>query len=270
MTLPPATCLENFHVSHHSIGHFNVIHNRYPANHLIDRHEHEVATVYLVLRGSHVEEAAGSSVDCAAGSVVFSPQGSCHTDAYGTAGGEAFLIEVPLHVIERAREAGARLDEPRHLPLGSATPLLHRLYEEAARQDDVTTFAFEALLLHILAVLHRKTSPGPAPIPRWLARARDLIHDRFNEPLSLAEVAAAADVHPVHLSSMFHRSYGVTFGMYVRQLRVEQARRLLVMTEKTIAEIALDCGFCDQSHLSRAFRDAIGMSPGSYRCTLRS
>jgi AraC family transcriptional regulator len=270
VTLPPATCLEDFHVSHHRVGPFDVIHNRYPASYLLERHEHEVPTIYLVLRGSHVEQAAGSSAECAAGSIVFSPQGASHADAYGTAGGEAFLIELPPRVIETAREAGARVDAPRHLPLGPATPLMHRLYDEAAHQDDVGPFAFEALLLHILATLHRSASGGRRAIPRWLVRARELMHDRFNQSLSLSEVAAAAEVHPVHLSTMFHRVYGVTFGAYLRQLRVGEARRALMATDKAIAEIALDCGFSDQSHLSRAFRQATGMSPARYRRIVRS
>lgn len=265
----PAPCDDAFHLSHHTVGSFNVVHNRYPARYRLAEHEHEVATIYLVLRGSHLEEATSSAVDCSTGAVVFSPQGSRHSDSYGTAGGEAFLIEMPPRVTETLRDAGVHAGEPRHLPFGAVTPLMYRLQEEAACADDGTPFAFEALLLHVLAVLHRQPPAGKPRIPAWLMRTRELIHDRFNQPLSLAELAAVADVHPVHLSMTFHRSYGMTFGAYLRQLRVEHARRALLMTDKTVAEIALDCGFSDQSHLSRAFRETTGLSPASYRRAAR-
>jgi AraC family transcriptional regulator len=269
--MPPAprpTCDDPFHLSHHTVGPFNVVHNRYPAGYRLTEHEHEVATIYLVVRGSHVEQATSTAVDCATGAVVFSPQGARHSDSYGTAGGEAFLIETPLQVMQTLRDAGVRADEPRHVPFGRVTPLMQRLQAEVACADDVTPFAFEALLLHVLAVLHRRPAAGTR-IPPWLARTRELIHDRFDQRLTLAELAAAAGVHPVHLSTMFHRRYGMTFGAYLRQLRVEHARRALLATDKTVAEIALDCGFSDQSHLSRAFRETTGMSPGSFRRTAR-
>ncbi|HET7436131.1 MAG TPA: AraC family transcriptional regulator [Thermoanaerobaculia bacterium] len=269
MSLPPATCREDFHVSHAHVGASTIIHNRYPAHHHLDAHEHAVATVYLVLRGGHVEESARSSVECTAGSVIFSPQGARHADRYGTAGGEAFLIELPQRVLARAREGGVQLDEPRHLAGGTSTQLMRRMVEEAERADDVTPLAFEALLLHLLAVLHREGAAVSPRTPAWLNRAREVMNDRFHERLSLAEVAAAANVHPVHLATMFHRCYGVTFGAYLRGLRVERARRALLESDRSIAEIALDCGFFDQSHLSRVFRDAAGMTPARFRRNAR-
>ena len=262
--LVPASCQEDFHVSHQEVGPFAVVHNRYPARHLLEEHEHEVATIYLVLRGSHVEQSRGSDIDCRDGSVIFSPQGAKHSDHYGTAGGEAFLIELPQRVLARARDGGVRLDEPVHLAAGNATSLMRRLFDEAERGDDVTPFAFEALLLHLLAVL-RRDAPAVTRVPAWLKEARELMNDRYADRLALSDVAAVADVHPVHFAATFHRCYGVTFGAYLRGIRVERARRALLETDKPVAEIALECGFFDQSHLSRVFREATGTTPAHYR-----
>lgn len=269
--MPPVpACHDEFHVSHHRIGEFDVVHNRYPSRHLLGEHEHEVATVYLVLRGSHVEESRGAADECGSGAVIFSPQGARHSDSYGTAGGEALLIELPCATLDRARDGGVLLDEPLHLPNGGGASLLMRsLAEEASRDDELTPFAFEALVLHLLAVLRRETPHDRARVPRWLMRARELMNDRFAERLSLADVAAAADVHPVHLAATFHRCYGVTFGAYLRRIRVEHARRALAESDDAVAEIALACGFFDQSHLSRVFREATGTTPARYRRILR-
>ncbi|HYC59774.1 MAG TPA: AraC family transcriptional regulator [Thermoanaerobaculia bacterium] len=265
MRLAPAACHEEYHVSHQEVGPFTVVHNRYPARYLLEEHEHEVATIYLVLRGSHVEQSSSSAVDCGDGSVIFSPQGERHSDHYGNAGGEAFLIKLPQRVLDRARDGGVRLDAPRHLAASQATALMRRLYEEAERDDDVTPLAFEALVLHLLAVLRRENPEGIVRVPAWLKRARELMNDRYAERLGLADVAAVADVHPVHFAATFHRCYGVTFGTYLRGIRVEHARRALLESDKPIAEVALECGFFDQSHLSRVFRDATGTTPARYR-----
>lgn len=168
-------------------------------------------------------------------------------------------------MLEHAREAGILLDDPLHFAGGSAAPLMRRLREEAEREDDLTPLAFEALMLHLLVTLRREGSPGSPAVPPWLTRARELVHDRFAERLSLADVAAVAGVHPVHLATTFHRCFGVTFGAYLRGVRVEHARRALMASDKTVADIALECGFCDQSHLSRVFREVTGSSPARYR-----
>ncbi|HYC88623.1 MAG TPA: AraC family transcriptional regulator [Thermoanaerobaculia bacterium] len=259
-------CQDDFHVRHHRVGELGVVHNRYPAHYALEEHEHAAATVYLVLRGGHEERSRGAVHECADGAVIFSPRGARHSDRYGKRGGEAFLIELPDGVLERAGAGGVVLDGPLYLDGGGAGSLLmRRLFDEARRDDDLTPFAFEALVLHLLAVLCRDAPRETLRIPGWLARVRELINDRFAERLSLADAAAAADVHPVHLASTFHRCYGVTFGAYLRRIRVEHARRSLAESDATVAEIALACGFFDQSHLSRVFREATGTSPAQYR-----
>ncbi|MEM9487494.1 MAG: helix-turn-helix domain-containing protein, partial [Myxococcota bacterium] len=56
-------------------------------------------------------------------------------------------------------------------------------------------------------------------------------------------------------------------GQYVRRLQVENAARQLVESPKSISAIAIDCGFCDQSHLTNAFKRVLGTTPASYRRT---
>ncbi|MFP5246136.1 MAG: helix-turn-helix domain-containing protein [Thermoanaerobaculia bacterium] len=269
MPLAPATCDEQFHVSHHAVGPFTILHNRYPAEYLLEEHEHEVATVYLVLSGSHEERSRRSSTECSRGSVIFSPRGARHSDHYGTAGGEAFLIELPQVVLARAADGGVRLDEPLHLAGSDAAALMRRLFDEAGRADELTPLAFEALLLHVLVTLRRDAHRNGTAVPPWLRRVRELMHDRFAERLTLDEMATAAGVHPVHLATTFHRCFGLTFGAYLRGLRVEHARRALLETTSPLADIALASGFCDQSHLSRVFRETTGTSPAQYRRNAR-
>lgn len=83
--------------------------------------------------------------------------------------------------------------------------------------------------------------------------------------VTLTEAAAEAHLSPSYFSRLFREQTGHTFGEYMRRERVERAKRLLVYTDLDMAEIAAQTGFFDQSHLTKAFKNAAGMTPGTFR-----
>ena len=72
-------------------------------------------------------------------------------------------------------------------------------------------------------------------------------------------------MHPVHLSREFHRFYDCTVSDFIRKLRIDHASHLLADTESPLAEIALGCGFADQSHFSATFKRETGITPARFR-----
>ena len=102
-----------------------------------------------------------------------------------------------------------------------------------------------------------------------MTEARQLLHDRFNEALTLTDVAEDVNVHPVHLSREFKREFGWTVGDYVRRLRVDFVRRQL-STGAALADLALQAGFADQSHLTRVFKRLTGQTPHQLRAAGRA
>jgi AraC family transcriptional regulator len=136
--------------------------------------------------------------------------------------------------------------------------------------DAVSPLAMEGLTLEILAELSRRpASAAERRPPGWLRRAKELLHDRFTESLSLDEIAAAAGVHPTHLARVFRRHYHCTIGDYLRGLRIDQARHELATSDTPLIEIAIRAGYCDQSHFSTAFQRHVGMTPTEYRRIFR-
>jgi AraC family transcriptional regulator len=105
--------------------------------------------------------------------------------------------------------------------------------------------------------------------PDWLREARDYLHDSFSERFDLTELARVAGVHPAHLAREFRRHFHCTAGEYVRRLRLDRAVQQLSQSEESIAEIAADAGFYDQSHFSRAVKAHTGLSPAAYRAAQR-
>jgi AraC family transcriptional regulator len=132
------------------------------------------------------------------------------------------------------------------------------------RGDAASGLSLEALSLEIFAAAMRVEGEGRG-VPSWLAAVRESLHDRFAEPLRVASLAEAAGVHPVHLARAFRRHFGAAPGEYLRRVRLEWARDQVVRGTLSLARIALEAGFADQSHLTRAFRARFGATPARLR-----
>jgi AraC family transcriptional regulator len=119
-------------------------------------------------------------------------------------------------------------------------------------------------------VRHHSSSPAvPAPAPKATARdiapAIGFMRANLQRPLTLAEIASVTSCGPVQLTRRFRQVLGKPPHQYLIQLRIEAARRLLARSDLPVAEIALECGFASQEHLTRFFRRATGTTPASFR-----
>jgi AraC family transcriptional regulator len=93
----------------------------------------------------------------------------------------------------------------------------------------------------------------------------DYIHQHLGENIALDDLAALVSLSRYHFARRFRASTGTAPHEYVLQQRVARARTLLTRTNCPLPEIALICGFADQSHLNRVFKKRTGVSPGQYR-----
>jgi AraC-like DNA-binding protein len=101
--------------------------------------------------------------------------------------------------------------------------------------------------------------------PRTLGRVRDYIQTHLADPIGLEALANITGLSRCYFARAFKRSVGVPPHHYLMQQRLECAKRLLAGTNMSLAQIALESGFSDQSHFSRRFRDRIGLTPRAYR-----
>ena len=103
------------------------------------------------------------------------------------------------------------------------------------------------------------------PVDRRLRRAVELMHDNYERDLPLAEIARAAYLSESHFSHLFKEITGLTVHAYLANLRIEQARGLLLSTDLPIGDVASRVGFRSQSHFARAFKAVAGVAPRQYR-----
>ena len=111
----------------------------------------------------------------------------------------------------------------------------------------------------------------PAPLRRgglaaWqVRRALRYVDDHLGAKVDIEGLCAAIGLSRSHFSRAFKIRLGASPMAYVAVRRIERAKALMVSSTQRLADVALVCGFSDQSHLNRHFRRVVGMSPGQWR-----
>jgi AraC family transcriptional regulator len=100
--------------------------------------------------------------------------------------------------------------------------------------------------------------------PRKLSKALRYIHQHLAEEVSLGAIATHLNMSQFYFCRLFKQSMGVTPYQYLLQQRIERAKQLLLQDELSIAEVALEVGFANQSHFCVRFKRWVGMSPKQF------
>jgi AraC family transcriptional regulator len=248
-----------------SVGPFTLSENLYPSGLVLSKHYHERAYVTFVIGGAFRESYATRSILCSTGMICFLPAGELHENEIQERS-RCLHISTEASALEQLRQSRDVPRKPAEINGLSTTWLANRLYAEFFRQDTASEMAIEGLVLEILAEIARaETDDTRLPAPNWLKRATEIVESRFLERLSLEDIASQVGVHYVHLSRQFHKYNRCTVGELIRRRRIQYASNLLAHSRTPLAEIALTCGFADQSHLSFLFKRYMGLSPSKFR-----
>ncbi|MCE9685363.1 AraC family transcriptional regulator [Shewanella sp. AS16] len=101
--------------------------------------------------------------------------------------------------------------------------------------------------------------------PVIAGRVKDFIQANFARQLYLQELAAIAQLSEYHFCRMFKTSFAVTPQEYLMQIRVERVKQRLIQGDASLSDIALSCGFSNQSHMGRYFKKWVGITPGEFQ-----
>jgi AraC family transcriptional regulator len=237
----------------------------YEPNLRMSKHSHDLSRIILVVEGS-VNHRLGSEQRCSAGNSVGVPRYEMHEDIVGDSGARCFMVELGSPWLARHAAADLLADPFRFGGLASQiSGFMIRLRRECRIDDSASSLIVDGLVLEMIGHVRRASSPSSKIPPAWVVSIRDLLHDRFRDPLTIRVLATEAGIHPVHLCREFRRHTGLTVGSYLRRLRIDYACSELSRTGRRVTEIALDAGFSSHSHFASAFRRMVGMSPNSFR-----
>ena len=232
-------------------------------------HEHDNAHFYLAVSGDCSEIYRKQPRQYCRSTVGFLPAGHTHSVKYSDREFRWFRVNANSEWLMKLDEYIDSQLSPVHTRAGMLPELFWRLYREYRFPDSVSPVVIEALAIEMLGEVSRLGKFTDRSTPRWLVQARDFVEAHFAEQIRLIAIADTVSVHPVHLAREFRRHFNCSIGEYVRKRRVEFARCQLAVTDMSLVEIALAAGFCDQSHLSRTFKRAVGITPTEYRSATR-
>jgi AraC family transcriptional regulator len=192
----------------------------------------------------------------------------------------ALIVRVPQNVLTRAAQDSG-IDAAKALLVNRfqvRDPQIEQLawalkaemdcdYESGRLYLDSLGIALASRLLHRHSSASRiKTASSPGGLPSAkLRHVLGFIEDNLANHLSLAEIAAASGLSVSHCQRAFRQSVGISVHRYVVRRRVERAESLLAQEKLSIAQIALEVGFCHQSHLATHMRRLRGFTPARQR-----
>ena len=153
---------------------------------------------------------------------------------------------------------------------GLTSDYLRRAFDVALPATSLEMEARALLLVDSLLRLHRSTRAGVAApagglSPRHLRRACDFIAAHVAQDICLEDLAELTGLSCKHFARAFKQSTGLPPHQYLIVRRIEAAKCCLVDARASLADIALACGFADQSHFTATFRKLVGVPPGTWR-----
>jgi AraC-like DNA-binding protein len=237
-------------------------------------HAHDFYTVALNYRGGGVFDCRGSEREATPGTCNLMAPGELHT---GRPTAEPGWIYRSLHIapelfgsLLHGVDYRGRLPGRFNSPLSDDAVLAERLlrtFETFERGDSLLEnesallSVFERLLSAHLAPARDSITVGWEP--EAVRRVREWLDEHSEENVSIGELAELVGLSPWYLVRTFKRHQGLPPHRYQTMARVHRARTLLLAGGR-LSDVAADVGFYDQSHLNRAFKSVLGVSPGRY------
>jgi AraC family transcriptional regulator len=236
---------------------------------LVDWHYHENSYFSFVTQGHCRHINKREAFDCSPGSLLFH---NCHEPHYNTKSSglsRGFQIELSHDWCKKFEVDLDMFPSSVRITSPNAKLLFYNIYKESKLPDNTSNLTIDALLIETFETIRGVEKFSTPGTPRWVKKIDEILHENFNRTLSLQKVSEELDLHFVHLSRDFPRYFRCNFSQYVRKIKIEKSLGLLRNQKLSMIDIAFACGFADQSHFIRCFKEFIGLTPKDFRRLLR-
>ena len=215
------------------------------------------------------------SHSCIYGDMVIYPAGSIQKLSWNKEA-EIIQFDIKPELVAQACQDLSKSDKIELVPqYGLRDPLIQQLaFTLLAELQHGSNSLYNDSLLNTLCLhlsRHYSTSlmaitENNDGLPSFLIRRLDeYIQENLSENITLSDMAEVANLSTSYLRRLFKQSKGISLYQYVVRCRIVRAKQLLKQQQLTIAEIANQVGFADQSHLTRYFKRHVGITPKTFR-----
>lgn len=223
-------------------------------------HYHENMHISFVLEGASLEKRIGKEFERLPGNIMFYHAGESHQNIQKVFPSKNINLEIDIDFLKKNEitEAGINAAINKN-PDGKF--LLLKMYKEMMVNDDASAATINMLFIDLVS---KRSLPSEKNWPPWVKIIHELMHEQWNEKLTLGDLARSANVHPVTVSKHFHKYFACTFGEYLRKLKIGKSLSLIKAGSSSLTETAYYCNFADQSHFTRTFKALTGFLPRQY------
>ena len=239
-------------------------------DHAFERHSHDCHAVGVTTHGIQRFRCKGRQYDSRPGDfVLFNPDDD-HDGRRGTEAGFRYTLwYLPKEIAAGA--AGSRYFARPHVTDPDMAERFMQLSASLAGAPSESLRA-QALIQAFMAALLRRHGerPGAAGLQAVdagaaaLARIRDYLRAHYADDVTVTDLASAAGLSRAHLTRAFSAAFHMPPHVYLNAVRVSQAQTRIRLG-MPLALVALECGFADQSHLTRRFKGSVGVTPAAWR-----
>lgn len=223
------------------------------------------------LDGKQVRERRGAT------DIAIIPAGIAHRCSWDTST-EFIVLALEPTLLQQVGQDWVNPDRIELVPrfMSESDSWMHSLLSTLTREAQIETMGNAllvdslrtALAIHLLrnycVTRPRLSSHSSGLSQTRLTLVKDYIQAHLHQELTVQELAAIAQLSPYHFLRLFKQHTGFTPHQFVLQQRIGRAKHLLQHSQLSISEIALRTGFCDQSHLTRHFKRALGVTPKQF------
>ena len=245
-----------------NINGINVCATEYASKVFEGWHSHEDSHFSFIIQGGNREQRRNSEIDAVPGKILFYHSGELHRNLNTEHPSKNINVGFEQEFL---RKYNIDFTEFRFSSLDyrDAQFALTKIYHECLTNDSVSEACIHGLMLNLLT--QRPACKVKQSDPKWVL-LRTILNDRWSENISLHDLARMVNVHPVTISKVFPKYFGCTLGEYIRKIRIEKAISMIRKNPSDpLTSIAHDCGFYDQSHFIKVFRQTTGFLPNEFK-----
>ena len=224
------------------------------SDHEIPPHRHANDYLCIVLSGGFAEQEGTRFHERLSGCYFTHHAGETHHDRFGPTGAMCVNLHFP------AGKPG--------LAIEGTCPARTKVTAGKLAFELATSLREELVMASLAAEIMGDVNPASATRQdqgKWIGRLVEAISDQPVRRWSLRELAEIADRHPVRVAQAFRAKTGISLGAFQRLRRLTSLSLALRYGKGSLATLAADFGYFDQSHMTSEFRAAFGVSPGRYR-----
>ncbi len=223
-------------------------------------HYHLNPHICFLLQGADKEKRRNQVYQRKGGDIFFYYSGEEHETVQVNRFMKSMVIELDISFLKKYDLAESQLElaleKNNHLKFTMLKTL--KEFQNPDNSNAILSIQMLVLNLYSLSVSKKKA-------PEWLLKVEELLQDKWNETITLDDLATVANIHPVTISKYFAKFHKETLSEYIRKIKVEHSLSLIKNSNQSLTEVAHYCGFADQSHFIRCFKNATGYLPKDFR-----